>query len=226
MKKLIKTHRNFFLLFFLWLIVGFILMITIDKVSLQKLLNEKHFLFADYFFKYLTFLGDGGFVVLVAVLSIFRSFRFFLFILFAYLSSGLITQILKRLFFYEINRPNYVLNEMGFSVPQIEGVILRNHHSFPSGHTTSIFALIFSLLLLLGKIKNNYTQQTLFFFVALTVGFSRIYLNQHFLPDVYVGSIIGTFSCLIPFFLFQKLKNNWLDKPIHKVVKFNKKNHH
>lgn len=226
MNKLIKTHRNFFLLFFLWLIMGFVLMITIDKVSLQKLLNEKHFLVADYFFKYLTFLGDGGFIVLIAVLSLFRSFRFFLFILFAYLSSGLITQILKRLFFYDINRPSYVLNEMGVSVPQIEGVILRNHHSFPSGHTTSIFALAFSLLLLFSRKKINYQLQALFFLVALTVGFSRIYLNQHFFPDVYVGSIIGTFSCLIPFFLLQNVKNNWIDKPIYKVVKFNKKNRH
>jgi membrane-associated phospholipid phosphatase len=39
--------------------------------------------------------------------------------------------------------------------------------------------------------KNSSMLQVLFLILAVAVGFSRIYLSQHFLPDVLAGSLIG-----------------------------------
>jgi len=59
-------------------------------------------------------------------------------------------------------------------------------HSFPSGHTTAIFAFTVPYML---------AQPALAFIllpVACLVGFSRIYLGLHYPSDVLAGAIIGT----------------------------------
>lgn len=223
MRNFIKNQRNFIILFTLWLIGGLILLLVFDKVSLQKIFNTWHTPLGDSIFKYITYLGDGSFIAILGILMLFRSFRSSIFVLSTYLFSGLIAQILKKAIFNDINRPNYVFNEIGQMLPKIEGVVLKNHYSFPSGHTTTAFALIFSLLILFGIKKTNYKQQVLFFIIALIIGFSRVYLNQHFFIDIYVGSIIGTLSCLPFFFWFRGINNNWFDKSIVQVLKPNNK---
>jgi len=35
-----------------------------------------------------------------------------------------------------------------------------------------------------------------FLFLAVLVGYSRIYLGQHFLPDVTMGALLGTVTAL------------------------------
>lgn len=69
----------------------------------------------------------------------------------------------------------------------IEGVTVSGHHSFPSGHTATAFALVFTIILL---IKSKATKW-LVLFLAFGVAYSRIYLGQHFLSDVLAGAFIG-----------------------------------
>ncbi|CAM3666710.1 phosphatase PAP2 family protein [Marinicrinis lubricantis] len=64
-------------------------------------------------------------------------------------------------------------------------------HSFPSGHTTAIFAVSIPLLML---------SPSLSFIVlplALTVAASRIILGLHYPSDVAVGAIIGSTAAFI-----------------------------
>jgi membrane-associated phospholipid phosphatase len=37
--------------------------------------------------------------------------------------------------------------------------------------------------------------------IAFLVGFSRVYLMQHFLMDVWAGALLGIFSSLISYFI-------------------------
>jgi membrane-associated phospholipid phosphatase len=48
---------------------------------------------------------------------------------------------------------------------------------------------------MLTKRLNN-TWQFGFLILAVVVGFSRVYLLQHFIWDVYAGSLVGVFSAL------------------------------
>ena len=59
--------------------------------------------------------------------------------------------------------------------------------------------LLFSIF-----VKNRFLS-FLFFVMALMVGYSRMYLGQHFFADVYGGAIIGTFLTLIIYYLLNSV---------------------
>jgi undecaprenyl-diphosphatase len=63
-------------------------------------------------------------------------------------------------------------------------------HSFPSGHTTAIFAIITPYILFLPELA------VILLPIALSVGLSRIYLCLHYPTDVIAGAILGfTMGC-------------------------------
>jgi undecaprenyl-diphosphatase len=69
-------------------------------------------------------------------------------------------------------------------------------NSFPSGHSSSVFAL-FTVLSIYCKRKWVCYSSII---IAALAGYSRIYLAHHFLIDVFVGGLIGlvfgTFSVM------------------------------
>ena len=46
---------------------------------------------------------------------------------------------------------------------------------------------------------------------AILVGYSRVFLGQHFLQDVVAGAILGMISALVVYFVIDSRKN-WLKK--------------
>lgn len=115
-----------------------------------------------------------------------------------FLLSGLIAQGLKKVF--HAPRPKAIIS---YDMYQhfIENITHSGNNSFPSGHTTSAFALATVLCL---YAKNRYLQ-LLYFIMALLVGYSRIYLGQHFLPDVVVGMMIGMGVGVIVFIISNRI---------------------
>jgi membrane-associated phospholipid phosphatase len=81
----------------------------------------------------------------------------------------------------------------------IEGVKIHHWQSFPSGHTMTAFAFASASLFILKKAQLSLT----FLLGAMLVGYSRMYLFQHFPRDVFAGSIfgIGVVLLLTPFFM-------------------------
>ena len=47
--------------------------------------------------------------------------------------------------------------------------------------------------------------------MAILVGYSRIYLSQHFFEDVYAGSIIGVVITIIVYFSINKINKSGLE---------------
>ncbi|MBC7654228.1 MAG: phosphatase PAP2 family protein [Oligoflexus sp.] len=84
----------------------------------------------------------------------------------------------------------------------MEGIKVHFNNSFPSGHTVTIFAVAFTLITLY---KKNFLVKYLLIFMAFIVGFSRIYLSQHFPIDVIAGSLIGISSTYISIFILSKI---------------------
>jgi membrane-associated phospholipid phosphatase len=202
--KTLKENRSFFIpyLFILLLLLPFFFLHS--KGETHLFINQYHSGFFDLFFRYMTFLGDGLFVIIPAVILLFFSLRHFVFLATAYLGSGLVAQILKRVFFEDTIRPSRYFQNSA-SLHFIDGVEMFGSKSFPSGHSTSAFALFLCIAL----ISKNRTAKFICFILACLTAFSRVYLSQHFLIDIYAGSLLGSICALAFYQLFYHNERKW-----------------
>ena len=190
-----------------WLLWGFLLLLGIlflaffQNSNFSIIVNAYHNNFLDQFFKYITFLGDGRFVFLIALIYLFANKKYGTSILISLIINTILIQVLKRVVFSNRFRPSFYFKNLieDGSWNLIEGVELYEKFSFPSGHTASIFCLCMSICIFM---KKKYLL-LLLVLLAYIVGFSRIYLSQHFLIDVLTGALIGS---LIPILTFKYIE--------------------
>ena len=78
---------------------------------------------------------------------------------------------------------------------------IENDASFPSGHTSTAFALATSMSILY---KKWYVVLPSFLW-ASSVGYSRLYLGEHYPTDVFAGAAIGIGSAYLSEWLTKKL---------------------
>jgi len=202
-KNILIEYKSFFYLYVLFLVLlGFVL-ITYSKEETFWFVNSHFSPGADVFFKGLTTLGDGIFFALITLILALYRYRWALLGLIIFITSAGIAQILKHAFFDEILRP---LGYFGSKVNlhTVEGVTLHVNNSFPSGHTTTAFALAVFLLFVFKLHKNGWIMTI----IAILVGYSRVYLAVHFPIDVYFGSLIGVITAVIMF--------AWLEESLEK----------
>ena len=214
LKELIQRNLYFFVPYLAFLIMLLIPLILESRVSVQSFTNQHHSLVSDCFFKYITCLGGGLITVIVSVLFLLISFRKSLFIFLTFAGGGLLVQILKRVFFPGALRPFKFLNGV-YELYLVEGIRIRYFFSFPSGHAATAFGL-FLCLAILAKGK---PVKLICFIMAALVAFSRVYLSQHFLIDVYFGSMIGVAFALLFYRILFSSGKKWLDRGILDYLK-------
>lgn len=164
---------------------------------------------ADRFFLWVTDLGLGSVLTVIAVsLSLYR-FRWALLALLGLGWVGILTFLTKKLIFTEHVRPLHHFYYADFT-RFIHEVPLIYFQSFPSGHTMAIFAFCF----LMAYISGRAGYALLFFLTALLVGLSRIYLLQHFGDDVMAGAFMGMLSGTLAIYLVDGWLMQFL-KPVH-----------
>ena len=120
--------------------------------------------------------------------------NFSIFLGLSLITTGLITQLLKHI--VGRPRPNYASFDggLGFNFFNLSS----EFHSFPSGHTSTIFVVALVASFLLPKLK--------YFFISLAgiIAFSRIVVGAHFFTDVLGGITVS--------YLGVKLTKLFLDK--------------
>lgn len=195
--KLWKENRFFLIGFFLLAIAAILILLIYTKREGFYLLNSYHAKFLTQLFIYLTYLGDGAFVIIIGlVLIFFKKRREGIVILASYLMSGGVAQLIKEVVVEA--RPGIFFQNSGYPY-LIEGITLHNMHAFPSGHTASAFALAATLAFC---IRNKW-YSLIFLSLAALVGYSRIYLAQHFMQDIFAGAVIGLMSAIICLLLYE-----------------------
>ncbi len=164
-------------------------------------------------FRFITHLGEVYAYIICGVAALFWRYRFALLIALTGLATLPTAFVAKETF--DTDRPISFFKNQGMysDIVTVPGVELHTGQtSFPSGHTMAGFGLYSILTLMVGKKKQRWGFALAL--AAISVGVSRIFLVQHFLPDVLSGALLGLLvSSLVwrldgtPF--FQRM--HWLD---------------
>jgi membrane-associated phospholipid phosphatase len=182
-------------------VTGFVLVVNTNQLELHKQLNGINNSFFDAVVPYATYLGDGFFAILLVVILYFVQKKYSIILLISFLISSGITQFLKQVVFPNAMRPmHYFQNDACFHI--VQGVVMHTQNSFPSGHATTCFAIFTTFALVW---RENQKLQALFLVASILLALTRVYLSQHFLEDVLVGSVIGTVTAVISSFYTPKI---------------------
>ena len=209
MKEFFKENGVFVGLSLILIIVLGLALLYIPKGELHLLLCDRHTPARDIFFRYYTHVAEWfPYVVCIAVL-LFGRIGDGVFASSAMLLSALSTQVIKHI----VNAPRPVIwfgnNMPEINLPLVEGVKMNLWFSFPSGHTTSFFALAFVVGILMSQKWPKYGGliQVVLFVLATLGGYSRIYLSQHFSADVFAGVIVGVCITILCYVVFNRYKD-------------------
>ncbi len=183
------------------LFIGGLYLLLNGKTESFMMLNNYHPFYLNVFFINYTFMGDGIFALCLIAFTIFylNKKKAGYAMLCCFLTSGLVVQVIKNLVYSP--RPKLFF-EAGQYLHFIKNVTLSGSSSFPSGHTATAFAMATVLVLL---IKNKKLQLPILM-AAVLVGYSRIYLAQHFLLDVLIGAGIGCACGLLSYYMVREYR--------------------
>ena len=196
----IKKLKYFLLPYLTLLFFSILSLLLYSKTDIFLFINSKHNPFFDLFFAKATNIGDGwSFAIFLIVAFFYIKKKDFYFGIAIFASTSLISTLFKRVFFSNELRPFawFVNNKV---VHFVEGVTVYSNNSFPSGHTITAFSLAFYAAYLIKNGKLNFV----FLLVAILVGYSRIYLGQHFFGDVVFGSLISVSTSLFCLYVFDR----------------------
>lgn len=208
MKHFLKNNWYVLVLYLLCIGVSAFFLLNYEKVTIHVYMNQLvGNPFLDSFLYYITYLGDGIVMPFLLLIILAYNLRLGICTTLSFFTAALVTNILKYQFFADVNRPWQVFKwTVNIPLKYVDASDLHIHNSFPSGHATQAFA-IFMCLAFFSKRPEF---KLLFFAVALFTAFSRVYLSQHWLVDITVGSIIGAISSVVFYFLF--IERNILPK--------------
>jgi membrane-associated phospholipid phosphatase len=163
----------------------------------------------DNFFRSFTFFGDAILWIPMLGYIVWKKRKLYL----ALATAGfaivtILVQLCKYFIVPDQPRPTVAITDESF-IHTVKDVTIHSISSFPSGHTATAFT--FFLILCLMTQKKWWIPVG--FVMAVLVGYSRIYLAQHFPLDVAAGITVAiiSVSLSIPF-------QQWIDKRNVKVT--------
>ena len=197
-----RPVNNFGIAFFITIFIAIatgILILSLGKNGAFQLINSNHNGIADQCFKYFTHYGDGVMWAPLGLFCFFYRRKYLIAVVAGVLISTIIAQFLKRIVYPDELRPISYLSDI-FPVHQIAGVEMRRLHSFPSGHTTTAFAMA----LIMAHMINKKFWSVVLPLLAALAAYSRVYLAQHFPTDVLAGMCIGILSAILSLLIFRE----------------------
>ena len=216
MKQLFRNNALFLSLSLILVAVLGLALLYIPKGELHLLLCNRHAPARDLFFRYYTHVAEWFPYVICVALLLFGRVGNGLLASACMAFTALTTQIVKHL----VNAPRpitwFAANMQDVQLPLVDGVKMNAWCSFPSGHTTSFFALAFVASIIISarifrtegyserSVIITYFLQFLLFVAALLGGYSRIYLSQHFALDVFGGTVVGILISIVCYAIFSR----------------------
>ena len=230
MKQLFQRNSIFIGLSLILLGVLGLALLYIPQGELHLLLCDRHTPARDIFYRYYTQVAEWFPYIVCVALLLFSRIGDGAFASAAMILSALTTQLFKNI----INAPRpikwFELNMPDVQLPLTPGVEVHSWFSFPSGHTTSFFALAFVLCVIFTEShrsprnpRNPRNPRSLrsprtyrafsclmqvgLFLLAALGGYSRIYLSQHFARDVFAGILVGVIVTAVCYAVFSRYED-------------------
>lgn len=202
-----RPYNIWFLVpFMAWVVVGVALHFIFGKTLLFVYINGNYSDMMNTLMYYTTYMGTAQFIVPVLMIPLLsKRYRHRWYLAYATACSiipMMALHTMKVLFAKPRPMHYYEGTPWVHILPHWDRMF---ENSFPSGHTEGAFSLFCFLSIILPR--RFRMVGTLFFIVALAVGYSRIYLTAHFFEDVYAGSIVGVFFTILAY--------EWMHRFIH-----------
>jgi len=200
-KEFLKNNAVYLGLYLITLLIASYFLLTYNKILIHEMLN--YWVgnpFINSFYRYFTHVGDGIFAFSLAFLIIFFNPKRGQYVLYSYILAGLTSSGIKALINYVRPFHYFVYYRKHYTLNLVDGVDMLGERSFPSGHSTAAF-VVFSALAFSSE---NKIAKIIFFIIAINAAFSRMYLSQHWLIDILVGSLIGITYAILLYFIFYK----------------------
>ena len=191
MNEVLKRIKTFLIPYLVILCLCLVIKLVYTKSEIYFAVNAHYDPFVDWIEPYVTDIGNGWTAVAIAALLTLFNYRKALIVASSYAVTSLSAQALKYIF--DAPRPKLYFKDQISKIHFVKAVEILSLHSFPSGHTVSAFmlAVIFTYW------SKNKAWGPVFLLIAVMVGYSRMYLSEHFFEDVTAGSVIGVILTVI-----------------------------
>lgn len=199
-KDVLQQIRLFFVLYLILLIACLLIKLTYSKEVIYYAVNSRYTAWEDFIAPYITDLGNGWTVVVIVLITVLFNYRKAFLMATTFALTSLLAQSIK--FIFEAPRPQLYFKDQLSKIHFVKAVEMLSNYSFPSGHTTTAFsaAVVFTYLC------KNKNWGILLLLTAALVGFSRMYLSEHFFEDVIAGSVLGVFATIFLIWFIENKK--------------------
>lgn len=208
MVKTLKSIPLYLGLYSIYLLFGIAFLLFINTSEVIIWFSTHRTSFWDTAFQYITKGGEEYGFYMFALAMLFYRYRYAILSGLSGVFVLIVTYLMKISFAHPRPRTYFDLHGLWNQYKAIDGVyMVGGNMSFPSGHTAAAFCLMTMICLV---IKKKWIQ----FFaihIALLVGFSRIYLGQHFYKDVVLGSFVGVVCAVLMYQFVHYIHKKWMD---------------
>jgi membrane-associated phospholipid phosphatase len=184
-KDVLYQIRLFFIPYLAVLCVCLAIKLNFSREAIYFAVNSRNFPLADTLAPYFTDMGNGVTVIVLSAILLLYNYRAAFLMFTSWAVTSILAQIVK--FIFDAPRPKLYFKDQLNRIHFVKGVDMLSLHSFPSGHTTTAFSAALVILYL----TKNKKWAPMLLLLAILIGYSRMYLSEHFFEDVVAGSVIG-----------------------------------